>query len=1402
MVLLDVLPNGRPTFLAEDDPSDWIYYFQSRDEVGIGAVGSAGGAGGGIGIGGAGGGAGTPGTGVGAAGGAGGVHANELYIAKSQSGGSNVGPGMHAGMGGGADGNGGEKRCYLAPERFVKREQGDASSGTNTGIRNDASSKDADPSTTRGAATGTGNRNPIPRSDPGGSSSNSGGAVGGLTLTPAMDIFSLGCVLMELFLNGEPAMDLGDLMEYRQNANGAIMEHSTLPQRLNKIESGNMRAAVRHMLHLDPKKRLSAGEYLKRLTEEKETVAGVSGVSGSTKDGKSKTAEGGDKQASTKDKTSGQSSSASAAAAAVGKHHQTPPLPPCHASVLLPLFQRVRCEVLSPDARIALAAISYGKVVRETVGMEDRAGEAFFRRVVGPTMIGLYDEEGEDGETSPPEADRQGKGGSGSGSGNTVPDDHDNATSMTKNPVSKDDESGETFTVKNPSSEFDLFDPFRKDGDLGYDDLLAQTERLLLEIESNRGNAMDCASEDEKKEDKRPTDDTNDGAEHVFSNVSLRDLPQTPSSAALVIFVQFILSTIRHAQRPSSKLVGMQLLLRLAKFSTDGVRLQRIVPTLISILNDSDACVRSMAVTVLTAVLAMIEHFPPSDAQAFPQYILKRVAHLMNDHVIMVRLAFVECMAQLAETALRFLDTCHAIKLYETVDGDGGSLSDDDSPSKAMNHAMTHVESAFGDDAAKLLGSPDSRKSNSDQLGGNDKKGGKDDGGFHDVTSLIRDEYNKDLGELQETFARWVVSVTTDISDHASALKQAILKDIARLCQFFGNEGVMTCILPQILAFLNHRKDWQLRASLCRHLPSVCAIVGRAATEQFVVPCVETALIDDEDVVVSSALQCLASLVQMGLLNRVVLLGNNIKRRGDDGVLTNKSNLGILKKYCALLVHPSDDIRHAASFLFATCFRTIGFPDDEVHIMPIMRPFLRYDVDRSAMLDTEGILSSLIPSLEESDFAGDADPEKFVDIGENRADQEHLQSFNDNMKYYLSMSKRGQKRNQDREWSDGLRILQDVIEEQQKASFSVYLPNQKYAELITKPLPEWYEHLRRIASDRKPFESEVSALRTMSILSKVYALTILQPPHSVQPQKMWKGDFMTLDLGFEHFLSDEKEAEENLKSILSSKESKAFTGSSKGEWGSTSLVDPVSMEMSQFISKLVSVKAPVIPPRLGPLRDVDGRLYSSHAPARPPAQPAAPTTVRRAEWKPKVDVLLCSTSPLEHKGPVTRLAISQDQTFFVSGSHDGTCKVFETHQIRESNGGLKSCLTVGGESTGAPGDSNMRVNDLSIIENSHSVASGNSDGLIQVWRVDVISKEPQIKSTTSSAVMNTSAISSRFSRVSGYKMLRKVEAHEGEISAVSHFNTNSASIVTFASQMCVHSWDLRCAEEPFVSRLL
>eukprot|EP00957_Ditylum_brightwellii_P130282 9938150-Ditylum_brightwellii.AAC.1 len=129
------------------------------------------------------------------------------------------------------------------------------------------------------------------------------------------------------------AMDLGDLMEYRRS-NTMV---PSLVQKLNKIESSSMRAACRHMLNLDPAKRLTAMEYIERLStspvrkgEKSGNVDGQKAVSDGSKGGNG----------------------------AAGDAATTAPSAP-----------------IPPYARIALVARHYSWILKETVGVEDSWGE-------------------------------------------------------------------------------------------------------------------------------------------------------------------------------------------------------------------------------------------------------------------------------------------------------------------------------------------------------------------------------------------------------------------------------------------------------------------------------------------------------------------------------------------------------------------------------------------------------------------------------------------------------------------------------------------------------------------------------------------------------------------------------------------------------------------------------------------------------------------------------------------------------------------------------------------------------------------------------------------------------------------------------------------------------------------
>ncbi|KAH8939347.1 hypothetical protein BDL97_15G033100 [Sphagnum fallax] len=105
---------------------------------------------------------------------------------------------------------GGRRRCYLAPERFYEP-----------------------------------NTDTVTTAD--------------VPLKPAMDIFSLGCVIGELFLEGKALFDLSQLLAYRRG------QYDPRPS-LEKIPDVGVREMIMHMIQLNEETRFSAGECLHKWT--------------------------------------------------------------------------------------------------------------------------------------------------------------------------------------------------------------------------------------------------------------------------------------------------------------------------------------------------------------------------------------------------------------------------------------------------------------------------------------------------------------------------------------------------------------------------------------------------------------------------------------------------------------------------------------------------------------------------------------------------------------------------------------------------------------------------------------------------------------------------------------------------------------------------------------------------------------------------------------------------------------------------------------------------------------------------------------------------------------------------------------------------------------------------------
>uniref|UniRef100_A0A673V5U0 non-specific serine/threonine protein kinase n=1 Tax=Suricata suricatta TaxID=37032 RepID=A0A673V5U0_SURSU len=147
---------------------------------------------------------------------------------------------------------------------------------------------------------------------------------------------------------------------------------------------------------------------------------------------------------------------------------------------------------------------------------------------------------------------------------------------------------------------------------------------------------------------------------NIIHNLCGHDLPEKaegePKENGLVILVSVITSCLQTLKYCDSKLAALELILHLAPRLSVEILLDRITPYLLHFSNDSVPRVRAEALRTLTKVLALVKEVPRNDVNIYPEYILPGIAHLAQDDATIVRLAYAENIALLAETALRFLE--------------------------------------------------------------------------------------------------------------------------------------------------------------------------------------------------------------------------------------------------------------------------------------------------------------------------------------------------------------------------------------------------------------------------------------------------------------------------------------------------------------------------------------------------------------------------------------------------------------------------------------------------------------------------------------------------------------------------------------------------------------------------
>lgn len=217
---------------------------------------------------------------------------------------------------------------------------------------------------------------------------------------------------------------------------------------------------------------------------------------------------------------------------------------------------------------------------------------------------------------------------------------------------------------------------------------------------------------------------------------------------------------------------------------------------------------------------------------------------------------------------------------------------------------------------------------------------------------------------------------------------------------------------------------------------------------------------------------------------------------------------------------------------------------------------------------------------------------------------------------------------------------------------------------------------------------------------------------------------------------------------------------------SVALKEPVRQErdhIPQYIQKALCIPK-VLPTNLGTAqkhRSSTSSFFKNHHRLEAGAPMNNPTT-----WRPK-GVLVSEL--VHHKSSVNEMAVSRDNLFLATGSSDGTVAIWDCQNLTTNMVTPTAVRTheQGGE-----------VTSVCVCDGFHSVASASSNGSLHLFRVDANQSGDNIEYGNLAKVTN-------------------MTAPEGGILAVKHFNRLCQSLLVYGTRHSIRGWDLRSSVDTF-----
>ncbi|KAF6226618.1 hypothetical protein HO173_012448 [Letharia columbiana] len=144
-----------------------------------------------------------------------------------------------------------------------------------------------------------------------------------------------------------------------------------------------------------------------------------------------------------------------------------------------------------------------------------------------------------------------------------------------------------------------------------------------------------------------------------------------PVDDGSLIFLTLVVSSLRNTARSTARVRACDLILAFAERITDEAKLDRVLPYLVAMLNDRADIVKVAAIRTMAQLLSMITVVSPVNAYVFTEYIRPRLQQFIvggsNKASPIVRATYASCLASLAHTSSSILDMLQALRADGSV---------------------------------------------------------------------------------------------------------------------------------------------------------------------------------------------------------------------------------------------------------------------------------------------------------------------------------------------------------------------------------------------------------------------------------------------------------------------------------------------------------------------------------------------------------------------------------------------------------------------------------------------------------------------------------------------------------------------------------------------------------------